>query len=315
MADCKIPVAVIFAPTACGKTALIQDLFGLSSLSCFKGMGEVISADSQAVYKGMDIGTAKPTAEENANVPHHLIDIVTPDVQFGVGEFIDRADGLCREIYGRGRIPLVVGGTGFYIRNFLLGLPVTPESDPVLREKLKQRIAQEGNDNLYNELEIVDPDGAKKININDSYRICRALEVFYTSGKPLSSYKLPDTLRSEYNFCTIVLNRPKEELYSRIDSRVDEMFKRGLQEEFNSLIEKGYTKESPGLKAIGYREFFDNNDVCEVAERIKLNSRHYAKKQYTFMRDIPEAIVINADETEKIKKIISDFILSSRKSV
>jgi len=309
MTDRKCPVIVVFAPTACGKTALIQNLFGQSSLSSFKGRGEVISADSQAVYIGMDIGTAKPTEEENNNVPHHLINLVTPDVQFGVGEFIKNADELCQSIYSRGKVPIIVGGTGFYIRNFILGLPVTPESDPIIREQLKERIKREGKETLYAELEVVDSISAKKININDEYRICRALEVFYSSGKPLSSYKLPDKPRSQYDFCTIILNRQKEDLYNRIDLRVDQMMNNGLYQEFTGLLNQGYTEESPGMKAIGYREFFDSDkSLDEIAQSIKLNSRHYAKKQYTFMRDIPEGIYLNAEDTESITKVISNFM-------
>ncbi len=305
----KYPVIIIFAPTACGKTALIQDLFGQSSLSCFKGLGEVISADSQAVYKYMDIGTAKPTYEELQNVPHHMIDMVTPDVQFGAGEFISQADKLCADIVSRGKIPLLVGGTGFYIRNFILGLPVTPESNEKTRNDLKKRLLENGKEALFAELEIVDPVSAARININDEYRLIRALEVFYSSGKPLSSYALPVNPREQYNFCTFILERPREDLYRRIDQRVDQMIAGGLEKEFKSLLEMGYTEESPGLKAIGYREFFaKDKDIDTIAKDIKLNSRHYAKKQYTFMRDIPGGIYVDAEDTDTIEKTIRIFL-------
>ena len=134
----QMPAIVIFAPTACGKTALVQNIFGQGGLSSFKGLGEVISADSQAVYRYMDIGTAKPSEEERSMLPHHLVDMVEPDRQFGAGDFLEEADKACGEIYGRGKIPVIVGGTGFYIRAFLLGLPPTPISDPVKRVPLER---------------------------------------------------------------------------------------------------------------------------------------------------------------------------------
>lgn len=302
------PVIVIFAPTACGKTALATEMFGRSSLSCFKGKGEVISADSQAVYKGLDIGTAKPTPEEQKEIPHHLVDIIEPDRQFGVGNFITKADDLCTEILERKKIPLVVGGTGFYIRNFLLGLPVTPESNPLIREQLKEKLQRVGKEEMYAELKHVDPDSAWKINKNDAYRICRALEVYYTSGKPLSSYSLPDSLRKKFDFLTIILNRNKDELYERIDARVEKMFENGLAQEVEHLKEKGFTAESPGMKAIGYSEFFiEGLTKNQIKEKIKSDSHHYAKKQYTFMRGIPEAVTVDADDKEKIFSLISGF--------
>lgn len=265
-------------------------------------MGEVVSADSQAVYKGLDIGTAKPDLFEKQDIPHHLIDIVTPDVQFGVGEFIELADKCCTDILQRGKYPVVVGGTGFYIRNFLLGLPVTPISSPETRDVLKQRILKEGKQALYNELKEIDPLSAKKININDEYRIIRAMEVFYASGRPLSSYELPSVLRTKFNFVTIILNREREDLYNRINMRVDAMFEAGLEQEVKNLIQKGFTKDSPGMKAIGYSEFFipELSDIEQIKEKIKKNSRRYAKRQYTFMRDIPGAVTFDAEDKNGI---------------
>lgn len=305
----KIPVVVIFAPTACGKTALAREIFGMGSPFSFKGRGEVISADSQAVYRYLDIGTAKPGAQEMKDLPHHLVDVVDPSVQFGVGEFLEAADKICPEIYARGKIPVVLGGTGFYIRSFLLGLPPTPISDPVLREKIKQRLAVEGNGPLYYELKQIDPVYAKKIDLHDGYRICRALEVYYASGKNLSSYAMPSQLRSGYDFCTIVLTRDREELYKRIDSRVDLMFRSGLEKEIENLKSMGYTKDTPAMKAIGYSEFFRDEPLMieEIKSMIKFNTRRYAKKQYTFMRDIPGAVEIPADDVDSVVKKLETF--------
>ncbi len=312
MADsAKIPVIVFFAPTATGKTALTLELFGSGSLFDFKGRAEIISCDSQAVYKYFDIGTAKPTQEERAAVPYHLVDFADPAIQFGLGEFMEEADRLCGEIWARKNVPVLCGGTGFYARNFILGAPTTPESDEKIRVQIKEKLAELGKESLYAELKIVDPLSARKININDEYRICRALEVFYTSGKPLSSYALPDVPRSQYEFLTIILNRDKDELYRRIDLRVEKMFEEGLAEEIEKLKSMGYTKDTPAMKAIGYSEFFiDGLSVDQVKEKIKNDSHHYAKKQYTFMRGIPGSVTVNADDKDRVARLVGDFISS-----
>lgn len=306
----RIPVLVIFAPTASGKTALTRELFSEKG-SHFILKAEVISADSQAVYKGMDIGTAKPDKALCEEIPHHLIDVVQPDVQFSVSEFVERADQLCREIYRRGRLPVVCGGTGFYIRNFLFGLPSTPKSDEKIRNQLKKRIETEGNAALYEELCKIDPESAAKIHVNDAYRICRALEVFYTTGKKRSESLVLTKLRDAYDFCFIVLEPERDALYERIRKRVDLMFEAGLKEEVQSLIKAGYTKESPGMKAIGYSEFFDkalDGDEEKIRDAIKHHSCKYAKKQYTYIRDIPESVVIRYNAMEMDLQKIEDLI-------
>ena len=312
MADsAKIPVIVFFAPTATGKTALTLELFGSGSLFDFKNKAEILSCDSQAVYKYFDIGTAKPTPEERAAVPYHLVDFADPAIQFGLGEFMEEADRLCGEIWSRKNVPVLCGGTGFYARNFILGAPTTPESDEKIRVHIKEKLAELGKESLYAELKIVDPLSARKININDEYRICRALEVFYTSGKPLSSYALPDVPRSQYEFLTIILYRDKDDLYKRIDLRVEKMFEEGLAEEIEKLKSMGYTKDTPAMKAIGYSEFFiDGLSVDKVKEKIKNDSHHYAKKQYTFMRGIPGAVTVDADDKDRVARLVGDFISS-----
>jgi tRNA dimethylallyltransferase len=307
--ESKIPVIVIFAPTASGKTALTKELFSKQG-SHFILNAEVISADSQAVYKGMDIGTAKPEPELQKIIPHYLINILNPDQQYNVSDFLDQADKLCRDIYSKGKIPVVCGGTGFYIRSFLYGIPKTPESDEALRNQLKERIQKEGNTALYEELKKIDPQSAKKIHPNDSYRICRALEVYYLSGKTRSDFAITPTLRPQYDFTFIVLDPPREVLYERINQRVDQMISQGLEQEVKSLLEQGYTKDSPGLKAIGYQEWFQYQNKEEVINQIKHHTRKYAKKQYTYIRDIPNSIVIPfkspAEDLEKVCTIIKE---------
>lgn len=317
----KIPVLVIFAPTASGKTALTRELFSPKG-SHFIFKAEIISADSQAVYKQMDIGTAKPESELCKEIPHHLINLLNPNQQYNVSDFVDAADKACEEIYARGKLPVVVGGTGFYIRNFLYGVAPTPVSDEKLRNQLKERISKEGNEALYEELKKIDPQSAEKIHVNDAYRICRALEVYYLSGKTRSSFKAEGggKLRDKYDFLFMVLEPPREILYERIGMRVNEMFEAGLKKEVLSLIEQGYGADSPGLKAIGYSEWFNENgepiisncynieECTENEEKCRQLIRHhsckYAKKQYTYIRDIPGSIrILYTAENEQIQHI------------
>ena len=307
--DSKIPVLVIFAPTASGKTALTRELFSPQG-SHFILNAEVISADSQAVYKEMDIGTAKPDKSLCNEIPHHLINLLNPDQQYNVSDFVDEADEACQQIYSRGRLPVVCGGTGFYIRNFLYGVAPTPISDEKLRNELKERIAREGNEALYDELKKIDPESAEKIHPNDAYRICRALEVYYLTGQKRSSFK-PEgqgQLRSKYDFLFIVLEPQREVLYERIRQRVDMMFDAGLEKEVRTLIAKGYTKETPGMKAIGYSEWFESNNIEEIREAIKHHSCKYAKKQYTYIRDIPGSTVIDFSGSEEDFEKITGLI-------
>lgn len=311
-----LPVLVVFAPTASGKTALGVELFGKDSLSPFAGKGEIISADSMQVYKGMDIGTAKPDSHTLEQVLHHLIDVQTPDVPFSVGEFVRQGDVLCQEIYQRNKVPVVLGGTGFYIRNFLVGLPPTPQADEELRHHLKDRLATEGAGVLYRELETLDPATAAIIHPNDEYRIVRALEVCIASGKPRSSFILSPQFREGFDFCVIILQRDREELYNRIAQRVDIMFDQGLSSEVENLIAAGYTPEDPGMQAIGYREFFapevallqGEERLNRIKELITRNSRHYAKRQYTYMKGIPRAAYFHPDDMAGIQNFITPFM-------
>ena len=261
----------------------------------------------------MDIGTAKPDQALQKEIPHHLINLLTPDKQYNVSDFVNAADFACEEIYSRGRLPVVCGGTGFYIRNFLYGVAPTPVSDEKLRNELKERIAREGNQKLYDELKQIDPQSAAKIHPNDAYRICRALEVYYLCGKPRSSFKAEDEgkLRNKFDIKFLVLEPPRDILYERIRKRVDQMFDAGLEAEARSLISRGYTKETPGMKAIGYSEWFESDDKEEIREAIKHHSCKYAKKQYTYIRDIPGSTIIDfsspENEYEKTAALIKSF--------
>ncbi len=305
----KIPVVVIYAPTACGKTALTEKLFGKSSLSVLKEKAQIISADSQSAYKYLNIGTAKPGKEEQNEVTHHLVDILMPDSQYDVSDFVLRADSICKELWSKKLFPVVCGGSAFYIKCFLQGLPKAPESSPEIRELICKRMETEGKEKLYEELKQVDLQTADKININDEYRIRRALEVYYSCHKPLSSFEKPSSLRGQYDFCTIILERDREDLYNRINLRVEKMFEQGLAGEVEELKKMGYNETTPALKAIGYSEFFKKEltTVNQIKSQIKLDSRHYAKKQYTFMKGIPDAVYVDSENFSEIEKIISDF--------
>jgi len=310
-----LPVLVIFGPTASGKTALAAELFSsacdnLSDSTCdrFRGRAEIISADSMQVYRGMDIGTAKPDAAFLATLPHHLVNIRNPDEQFCAGDFVRLADIACEDIIARGKLPVVLGGTGFYIKNFLYGLPETPQSDPTLRQSLLDRLKREGAASLMRELADVDPESAERIHINDEYRIVRALEVFHSSGRPLASFALSGQYRSGFRFCVIALERDRAELNERINRRVDAMFDAGLEGEFHALVAAGYGPASPGMQAIGYREFFSTANADALREAIKNDSRKYAKRQETFIRPMPGVIHINADDTGAVYGAISAFL-------
>lgn len=317
-----IPVLVIFGSTATGKTALSEALF-LSdppeilqnpSFYSFRGKAEIISADSMQVYRGMDIGTAKPHPDVLHDLPHHLIDIINPNEQFCAGDFVRLADRACSDIHARRKFPVILGGTAFYIRNFLYGLPVTPESDSVVRQTLRNRMDTEGSSVLYRELGLIDPVSASRIHINDEYRILRALEVYQVSSKPLSSFNVSHTYRSGYRVLFISLDRSREELYQRIDSRVQSMFDAGLENEVRSLREAGYVKEDPGMQAIGYREFFSATEGNLTAEaicaQIQHNSRHYAKRQETFIRSLPGVMHFPADDYLSIYHAVTAFYSS-----
>ncbi len=273
---------------------------------------EVISADSMQVYRGMDIGTAKPEPELLKRIPHHLIDICDPSEQFHLGSFMDLADAAARDISSRGRIPVLSGGTAYYFKHFLLGLPKAPPSDPEIRRRLEEELERLGSATLHKRLERLDPPSAARIDPNDTYRVLRALEVEATSGRPLSDFRLPREPRTGLTVKVIGLERPRDELYNRINRRVERMFSQGLRQEVESLKERGYLPGDPGMRAIGYREFFsawerDEDDDDAVRAAIQQNSRRYAKRQLTFFRSLPGAEWMAAENTRAILSAVEGF--------
>ena len=343
-----LPVAVIFGATACGKTALAARLFASSSfpvsssvysgaqdpyhihdasaLSFEQGIArvagrvEIISADSVQVYRGMPVGSAQPPDELVKALPHHLVGICDPSEEFSVADFVRSADELCREIVARGHLPVVLGGTAFYVKHFMYGMPVTPQADPLVREQLQEKLRQIGAEAMHVELASFDPPSAAKIHINDAYRIIRAHEVYLASGRPLSSFELSYRYREGFRFCPIFLDRPRDELYRRIEARVDEMFEQGLEQELVRLIAQGCTAAHPAMKAIGYREFFElSPDAPAAAPRdavcalIKRNTKRYAKRQQTFFQSFPDAHRINMSDPAAERHaadILRDFYFS-----
>jgi tRNA dimethylallyltransferase len=297
------PVLILFGPTASGKTGILLELFNSSNIQSNLTSAEVVSADSMQVYRGMDIGTAKPSAEERERLPHHLIDILSPSQQFNAGDFVRLANEACEEIASRGKLPVVSGGTGFYLKNLIMGLSEAPPSNAKIRAALRKELQEKGASALMEELAAADPVSAGRIHINDEYRLLRALEVWRSCGQPLSSFETnsfanTQKTRPGFNFITIGLSRPREELYRRINRRCADMFKQGLAEEVRSLYEAGFTPNDPGLRAIGYREFFVEDeeepgkwrlsrDTEGVQALVAQNSRRYAKRQITFFAGIP----------------------------
>ena len=306
----KPPVVIICAPTACGKTDLAYNLFSSQSTRIFANKAEIISADSQQVYKGMDIGTAKPDKNVQKELPHHLIDICEPNYQFGAGDFVRTAKIAVQEIIAKNKLPVIVGGTAFYIKNFLYGLPPTPQVDEAIRQKIEYRMQTEGAEKLMQELQTVDPASAEKIHIHDEYRIKRALEVYHSTGTPRSKFIVPQTITQDYNTLLLCLDRPRSELYERVEKRTDIMFDMGLETEIKALKAKGFGKDAPGMQAIGYREFFTYNSPEEIKQHIVKSSKEYVKRQQTFFKTFKDAIFINSEKICKIEQKIVDFLVN-----
>lgn len=300
----KPPVILLFGPTASGKSRIIFNLLGTGC--------EIINADSQQVYKYLNIGTAKPDRKDLDRIPHHLVSILDPKNQFNAGRFVQETDKLISQIFNKHKIPFLAGGTGFYLKNFIYGLPKAPPSNAIIRERLKKDADKTGLHQLYNKLLVVDPEYAASIEENDTLRIIRALEVYEISGKPLSVFKVPEKERDDIVMYKIGLSLPREELYERINNRVERMFDKGLVNEVKFLIHKGYTLSDPGMKGIGYREFFLMQTGCflfnDVKELIKKNSRRFAKRQITFFKSFHNVSWYHPDDLKGIQTGIEQFL-------
>ena len=264
------------------------------------------------VYRYMDIGTAKPDQEVLSQVPHHLIDIVTPDYQFTVGDFVTNADIAVKEIRKREGIPVVAGGTAFYLKNFMFGLPETPPGNSEVQKRLQAELAERGKEEMYCRLMEKDPRTAKRLHPADTYRVLRGLEVLEISGDPLSACNVPERPRQNYDFLLLGLERPRELLYERINRRVDKMFTQGFREEVKDLLQRGYSEEDPGMQAIGYKDFLVMRrtgciSIPVLKERIKRQTRRYAKRQITFFKKLPSVHWYSPEDFTGMHEKIAEF--------
>lgn len=289
-------VVLIAGPTACGKTSL-------SLLLAEMLKGEVVSADSMQVYKGMDIGTAKVTPEEQARVPHHLIDIRHVQENFNVVDFYYEAKQCCESILARDRVPLVVGGSGFYFRSLIYGPPSGPPSIPDIRHALEEELEKRGSEALYERLKEADPAYAATITPHDRHKIVRALEIVTLTGEKVSKHQwkrakpLPD-----FDFHCWFIYRPRNVLYPAIEARCEQMLERGLIDEVKALEKQGLHQNPSASQAIGYRQCLDflqtsqdENEYKKFVRKFKTASRQYAKRQFTWFRKEPLFHWLNVD--------------------
>ena len=277
---------VLCGPTASGKTALGVALAQATG-------GEVVSADSMQIYRRMDIGTAKPTREEMGGVPHHMLDVADPAEDYSVARYVRDADACVRDILVRGRLPIVVGGTGLYIDNLIAGRDFAPFTG-AWREKLQARAREEGLSALREELRRIDPDRAEKLHPNDEKRILRALEVWYETGETITAHDARTRdLPPKYDALRVCLTfSHREDLWDRIDRRVDLMMAAGLEREVRDLLASGVPPAATAMQAIGYKEFAaalrGEEPLAQAVAEVKLRSRQYAKRQLTWFRRTPD---------------------------
>jgi tRNA dimethylallyltransferase len=297
-------VTILLGPTAVGKSQLLANLLPLLR----RRRAEVVNADSRQVYRALDAGTAKPPERLRRLLPHHLVDIVEPDRQFTAGDFVRAADRLVAEIEQRGGRAVIAGGAAFYLWSYLHGLPPAPAADATIRRRLQERLRREGVAALHAELARCDPVGAERLPAADVNRIVRALEVFQLTGRPWSSFRPADAVRRDIEVLIVGLHRERADLYQRIDQRVEEMFGGGLAAEVAALRARGFGRDAPGLRSIGYAEFFAASAPQEVLRLIQRNTRRLAKRQLTFFRRFPEVCWLPADATDRVGEAIERFL-------
>ena len=301
------PLIILTGPTSVGKTAL--------SIQLAKTVdGEIISADSMQVYRYMDIGTAKITPEEMQGIPHYLIDALTPDEEFNVVKFQQYAKKYIEDIQSRGKIPILVGGTGFYIQAVLYDIDFTENDiNPSYRQELEQTVKEKGAEYLHALLKQVDPKSAEKVHPNNIKRVIRALEYHKLTGEKISDHNTEQRKKnSPYQYCYFVLNKNRAKLYEGINLRVDQMMQNGLLEEVKDLAERGYTKDMVSMQGLGYKEllaFLEGEGTLENAvDLIKKETRHYAKRQITWFKRENEIIWINKDDFRNDMEILSHML-------
>jgi tRNA dimethylallyltransferase len=302
----KPKVIVICGPTGIGKTSV-----GIRLAE--KSGGEIISADSMQIYRYMDIGTAKPTADEQDRVFHHMIDIVDPDEDFDAVRFAEMARQKVTRLHQRGVMPFVVGGTGLYIRALLQGLFQSNPVDPKIRERLMKEAAENGSSALYHRLQQVDPDTADRLHPNDTYRIVRALETIESTGRSISAHQQDHGFADEpFHALKICLQLDRQKLYDRIDRRVDLMVEAGFVDEVQKLLGMGYSADLKSMQSIGYRhiiDFLEGRGSWDEGVRIlKRDTRRYAKRQLTWFGADKDIIWHRSDEFNQIGDLVAAFL-------
>ena len=293
------PVVVIVGPTAVGKSRIAVEV-----AKAFET--EVLTADSRQVYRGMDVGTDKPAPEERQGIPHRLIDLVGPDESFNAGLYRRQAIDEIERLYRDRRLPLVVGGTGLYVRTLLKGLCDAPSTDPIVRAALKQEAEDQGHDRLYARLVEVDPVAASRLHPRDESKVLRALEVYQLSGRRMSEFQQEHGF-AERPFSTLMigLNRDRDALYRRIEERIDWQLAHGLIEETKQLLDQGYQRDSAAMKGLGYRQVAEHlagaYDSAEMVRRFKRDTRRFSKRQMTWFRKEPGIQWLTIEESESVQ--------------
>jgi tRNA dimethylallyltransferase len=309
LATSKPRLLVLVGPTAVGKTKLSLDI--ARSYDC-----EIISGDSMQIYRGMDIGTAKASAEERELVPHHLIDIHDPDYPFSVAEFQGRVRELIADIHSRGKLPFIVGGTGLYVESVCYDYRFTEAaSDEVFRREQDAYADQFGEEALHQRLQSVDPVSAARLHPNDRRRVIRALEIAHITGKPMSEHLADQKKESPYELCIIGLTMERGLLYKRIEERVDQMIDSGLVEEVQRLLAEGWPKTSISMQGLGYKEIVSYLEgeftLSRAIELLKRNTRHFAKRQLSWFRHMQDIEWVDLTDPTKFSahwKLINDII-------
>lgn len=296
-------------PTACGKTALSLTLAPLIN-------AEIVALDSMTLYRGMDLGTAKPTLAERSQVPHHLIDLLDPHDEFSLAQYIAAAEAACRDIVARGRRPLFVGGSGLYLRGILRGVFEGPAADWELRRQLEARLLSDGHEALHRQLQQVDPATAKRLHPHDARRVIRAIEVFQLTGRPLSAQHEQSPRPLEQRTPHVYwLSPPRDWLHRRINARVDQMLAQGLVDEVRRLVDAPRGLSQTARQGLGYKEVIDafetGIDLAEresnLSELIQTRTRQFAKRQHTWFRNLVECIPIPITGDESLTALAAQI--------
>lgn len=299
-------IIVICGPTASGKSAIAEKL-------AQKFKAEIVSADSMQIYRHMDIGTAKPTKAERLRVAHYMIDHIEPDEHYNAAKYKEEATEAIEQIGHQGKNIIVCGGSGLYIRVLIKGIFVGPARDPEYRKLLQKEAFEKGTDVLYERLQAVDPVSAENIHPNNLVRIIRALEVFEASGKPFSEFHAEHAFaESPYHALILYIDRPRDELYERINARTDQMIENGLLEETKAILDMGFSKDLKPMCALGYKEMVGviNEEMTmeEATELIKKNTRNYAKRQITWFNKMEDLIKVSPDNINAIIQLVREHL-------